>query len=93
MRRAAAIWLRDFCGKPKFSDGETLKTTVGRRRVHRLSAKARHSGYDLLRMEKRNSHEVAKASSRGREPTVEFSDYSLALKGRQRAAEVENRFR
>ena len=28
-----------------------------------------------LRMEKRNSHEVATALSRGREPTVKFSDY------------------
>jgi hypothetical protein len=46
-----------------------------------------------LQLEKRNSHEVAKASSRGREPTEEVSDHSLALKGRQRVAEVENRFR
>ncbi|MEO2047428.1 MAG: hypothetical protein ABGX16_12755 [Pirellulales bacterium] len=29
----------------------------------------------------------------GREPTVAFSDYSLALKGRQRVAQAENWFR
>jgi hypothetical protein len=29
----------------------------------------------------------------GREPTVEFSDYFLALKGRQRVARAENWFR
>ena len=56
-----------------------IKTTARKQRVRRQSAKTRLSGYALPQIEKRNSHEVAKASSRGREPTVGFSDHPLAL--------------
>jgi hypothetical protein len=70
-----------------------IKTTARRQRVRRQSAKPDFLVMPYHEWKSAIATKWRKHLAVGREPTVEFSDHSLALKGRQRVAQAENWFR